>query len=301
MQHDSSVFYAQFDEVSETKDDRVGRSDLRNAVLLGDARDMSRVPDDSVALIVTSPPYFAAKTYETDEEGAPIQSFPEYLQMLEDVLVECYRVLEPGGRIAVNVANLGRRPYRSLSARVQLLMENVGYLMRGEVIWVKAKGSSTSLAWGSFASAANPVLRDVTERILIGCKGRFDRAIPRPRRAELGLPHVNTISKEDFQSWTLDTWHISPEHAKRVGPPAPFPVELPRRLIELYTYEGDLVLDPFVGSGTTCIAAADLGRDYIGFDTDEDFVALANRRLQAVMPRLSGLQTQDGWLRPQSS
>lgn len=289
IQHDSSSFYAQFESVELSDDDQIKRSPIRNLISVGDARNLEDVPDNSVALVVTSPPYFAAKEYELGYEGLPNLSFSDYLEVLRESLNECYRVLEPGGRIALNVANIGRKPYRSLSSRLSLMMESCGFLMRGEVVWIKAKGSSTSLAWGSFASASNPVLRDVTERVLIGCKGRFDRAISKSRRAELGLPNVDSISKENFLQWTLDTWHIPPEHARRVGHPAPFPVELPRRLIELYTYQGDLVLDPFVGSGSTCLAAAEVGRDYLGFDLDANYVTLANERISQIMPRLPGM------------
>ena len=93
---------------------------------------------------------------------------------------------------------------------------------------------------------------------------------------------LDTINKEDFLSWTLDTWRIQPESAKRVGHPAPFPVELPRRLIELYSYKGDVILDPFCGAGTTAIAAKNAGRHYLGFDTDKNYIELANKRLASL-------------------
>jgi len=196
------------------------------------------------------------------------------------VLAACVDKLEPGGRMAINVANLGRKPYRSLSADViSILQDDLGLLLRGEIIWRKAKGAGGSCAWGSFRSPANPVLRDVTERVIVASKGRFDRALSRRRRQELGLPHEPTIGTEEFLEATLDVWEIPPESATRVGHPAPFPVELPRRLIELYTYRGDLVLDPFIGSGTTAVAAIETGRHYVGFDTDPSYIALAEERI----------------------
>ncbi|MDQ3469579.1 MAG: site-specific DNA-methyltransferase [Actinomycetota bacterium] len=264
---------------------------VREPFVTGDARDMSTVADGSVALVVTSPPYFAGKQYEVELErdGIPA-SYLEYLQLLRDVFGECVRTLEPGGRIAVNVANLGRRPYRSLSADViRILGDDLGLLLRGELIWQKAEGASGSCAWGSFRQAANPVLRDISERVVIASKGRFDRALDPRRRAAAGLPHRSTVSTDDFMALTLDVWSIPPEQARRVGHPAPFPVELPEQLIRLYTFEDDLVLDPFMGSGSALVAAAKLGRRYVGYDLDPDYVALARTRVDAVLatpPRL---------------
>ena len=252
-------------------------------LVCGDARSMDTVKDGSVALVVTSPPYFAGKQYEEElqREGVP-GSYLEFLELLTDVFAECARKLEPGGRIAVNVANLGRKPYRSLSADViRILEHDLGLLLRGELIWQKSEGASGSCAWGSFRSAANPVLRDITERVIVASKGRFDRAQSVKQRAAAGLPHANTVGTDDFMNLTLDVWPIPPESAKRVGHPAPFPIELPEQLIRLYTYENDLVLDPFVGSGSALVAAKRLGRRYVGYDTDPEYIAIAQQRLDA--------------------
>ncbi len=247
----------------------------------GDARDMTTVADGSVALVVTSPPYFAGKQYEEElgRAGVPA-SYLEYLDMLRGVFAECVRVLEPGGRIAVNVANLGRKPYRSLSADViGILQDDLGLLLRGEIVWQKADGASGSCAWGSYRSAANPVLRDVTERVVVASKGRFDRALPPKKRAVAGLPSETTIDSDDFLALTLDVWSMPAESARRIGHPAPFPVELPEQLIRLYTFVDDLVLDPFMGSGSALVAAARLGRRYVGYDLDPAYVELARRRV----------------------
>ena len=281
--HDASEFYARF-VAPELSDDESVKPPFEphEPLVCGDSRRMD-LPDNSVALVVTSPPYFAGKAYEEalGQDGIPAD-YLEYLQMLKEVFSECKRVLEPGGRIAVNVANLGRKPYRSLAADViHILQDQLGLLLRGEVVWVKAEGASGSCAWGSFRSAANPVLRDVTERVVIASKGRFDRAIPAERRRELGLPADSWISNDEFMEATLDLWRIPPESARRVGHPAPFPVELPLRLIDLYTYREDLVLDPFLGSGTTAVAAARRGRRYAGYDTDPAYVDIARRRVAA--------------------
>jgi site-specific DNA-methyltransferase (adenine-specific) len=285
--HDATEFYGRFVAPEVTADDQVAPAELgpegEGLLVCGDARNMTELKDGSVALVVTSPPYFAGKEYEADlSRGDVPASYLEYLAMLRDVFAECARVLEPGGRIAVNVANLGRRPYRSLSADViRILQDDLGLLLRGEIVWAKAEGASGSCAWGSFASPANPVLRDVSERVIVASRGRFDRARSAARRNAEGLPHQATITNDEFLDATLDIWRIPPESARRVGHPAPFPVELPRRLIELYTYHGDVVLDPFLGSGSTAVAAARGGRRYVGYDTDPVYVELARRRLAA--------------------
>jgi site-specific DNA-methyltransferase (adenine-specific) len=281
--HDAADFYARFTAPELSRDQTVNPCAAADTLVVGDARDMAKVDDNSVALVVTSPPYFAGKAYETDLGAGHIPgTYLEYLRMLRDVFAECRRVLEPGGRIAVNVANLGRKPYRSLAGDVTaILQDELALLLRGEVVWVKAKGAAGSCAFGSYMQASNPVLRDVSERVVIASKGRFDRAIKARERAARGLPHRSTISKEEFLASTLDVWEIRPESARRVQHPAPFPVELPERLINLYTYEGDVVLDPFLGSGSTAIAAVRTGRRYVGYDTDPAYVDIARARVEA--------------------
>jgi site-specific DNA-methyltransferase (adenine-specific) len=287
--HVADAFYARFEAPELSADEHVTTHVPGVTCVCGDARHMDAVADDSVALVVTSPPYFAGKQYEEelDREGVP-GSYIEYLGLLRDVFADCKRVLEPGGRIAVNVANLGRKPYRSLSADVMtILQDDLHLLPRGEIIWQKGEGANGSCAWGSFRSAANPVLRDVTERVLVASKGRFGRArSPKERRRD-GLPHESTIGADDFMALTLDVWDVPPESAARVQHPAPFPVELPQKLMELYTYRGDLVVDPFCGSGTTLVAATRCGRDAVGYDLDPAYVDIARARLagdEAVAP-----------------
>lgn len=281
--HDASAFYERFRAPEISRDETVlPPTPVANPFVHGDARKMDAIADGSVALVVTSPPYFVGKTYEEElqRDGVP-SSYLEYLDLLREVFEECVRKLEPGGRIAVNVANLGRKPYRSLSADViRILEHDLGLLLRGELIWQKAEGASGSCAWGSFRSASNPVLRDISERVIVASKGRFDRARTVKQRATEGLPHESTLMTEDFMELTLDIWSIPPESARRVGHPAPFPVELPEQLIRLYTFKDDLVLDPFMGSGSALVAAARLGRRYAGYDLDAGYVEIARRRVE---------------------
>ncbi len=284
--HDASDFYARFTPPKLSDDDKVIAPSLRNLpdrFLNEDARDIRKfVEDGSVALVVTSPPYFVGKSYEEDLQRAEIPtSYGEYIEMLHAVFAACEKALEPGGRIAVNIANLGRRPYRSLSADVTRIFEDLGLLLRGEVIWQKQNGASGNCAWGSFMQPTNPSLRDITERVIIASKGRFDRALSARDREAQGLPHRTTTTADLYMESTLDVWDIPAESAKRVGHPAPFPIELPERLIHLYTWVDDLVLDPFMGAGSTLVAAARTGRDYVGFDLDPGFVELARTRVTA--------------------
>jgi len=224
---------------------------------------MGEIPDCSVSLMVTSPPYNVGKDYDED------LTLREYLEFLKTVLSETYRVLIPGGRAAINVANLGRKPYVPLNAYMATMAHSVGFLMRGEIIWVKGKGASGSCAWGSWMSPSNPTLRDLHEYVLIFSKERFD----------LPLKGHATISRDEFISATTSVWNIPPESAKRVGHPAPFPVALVERLIRLYTFEGQVVLDPFMGSGTTAVAARRCNRHFIGYEIDRDYAEIAKKRI----------------------
>jgi DNA modification methylase len=287
--HDASRFYGRFTSPQISDDAAVSPVKALDKLIVGDARHMNEVEDGSVALVVTSPPYFAGKEYEeTLGDGHVPGTYIEYLHLLRDVFAECVRKLEPGGRIAVNVANLGRRPYRSLSADVTgILQDDLRLLLRGEVIWVKQRGASGSCAWGSFQRPANPVMRDLTERVIIAAKGRFDRALNTRERQAVDLPFDPSMTRDDFMEYTLDLWEFPAESARRVGHPAPFPVELPSRLIELFTYRGDLVLDPFVGSGSTAVASVRSGRHYVGYDLDDAYVRLAETRVSEEQARLS--------------
>ena len=273
--HDSSTFYSRRlyekrnEETSAYHEETI-RDDVINKIHLSDSRDLSMLPDQSIHLMVTSPPYNVGKDYDED------LSLEEYIGLLRAVFEEVHRVLVVGGRACVNVANLGRRPYIPLHTHIIAEMLEIGYWMRGEIIWDKGASAGASTAWGSWMSPSNPSLRDVHEYILVFSKDSM-------RRQKNG--RESTITREEFLKYTKSVWAFPSESANRVGHPAPFPVELPYRLIQLYTFEGDVVLDPFCGSGTTCVAALKTGRHYVGLDNNEEYVRLARERMEKAKAR----------------
>jgi site-specific DNA-methyltransferase (adenine-specific) len=244
-----------------------------NTIINSSCANMKEIPDNSLHLMITSPPYNVSKEYDDD------LSLKEYLDLLKDVFLETYRVLINGGRACINVANLGRKPYIPLSDYISKMMIEIGFNMRGEIIWNKAASASPSTAWGSWQSAANPILRDIHEYILVFSKGSYRRE----RAKEEMVKKQNTITKEQFMEWTKSIWTMNAESARRIGHPAPFPEELPNRLIQLYSFTNDIILDPFMGSGTTAVAAIKAKRNYIGYDINEDYIKLANNRIKNAM------------------
>ena len=270
MSHNSEKFYDSklYQELNKNplldSQESVFPDEYLNSVILGSCENMCALPDNSLHLMITSPPYNVSKEYDQD------LSLQEYLQLLTNVFTETYRVLVNGGRACINIANLGRKPYIPLSHHISHLMANIGFNMRGEIIWDKASSASPSTAWGSWQSASNPTLRDVHEYILVFSKGSYKR-----NKGE----KLNTINREEFMAWTKSIWTMQAESAKRIGHPAPFPEELPTRLIQLYSFTDDIVLDPFMGSGTTAVAALKAQRNFVGYEISEDYVKLANQRI----------------------
>jgi DNA modification methylase len=277
--HDSSPFYhsrlyenLQVNEKEPETEESVP-PEVLDKVFCQDSRRMGNLGDCSVHLMVTSPPYNVGKEYDRD------LNLDEYLKMLGDVFSETYRVLVIGGRACINIANVGRKPYIPYHKFIIDSMLRVGFLMRGEVIWNKGAGAGASTAWGSWMSPSNPTLRDTHEYILMFSKTKFTRS---------SHGRHSTIKRDEFLEFTKSVWEFSPESAERVGHPAPFPVELPYRCIQLYTYEGEVVLDPFCGVGTTCIAAVRTNRHFVGFDIDADYVKKAEKRLREYIDRRVG-------------
>jgi site-specific DNA-methyltransferase (adenine-specific) len=270
ISHDASQFYSSrmYQDLPDSKEIQYHENPvpphLIDTMHCQSSEKMKCLPDCSIHLVVTSPPYNVQKEYDQD------LSLEDYLALLNRVWAETYRVLVPGGRACINVANLGRKPYIPLHTFIIEQMLEIGFLMRGEIIWDKAASASPSTAWGSWMSASNPVLRDVHEYILVFSKDGFRR--PQEERE-------NTIQKEDFLAWTKSVWQFPAVQAKKIGHPAPFPVELPHRCIQLYTYMGDVVLDPFAGSGTTLLAAKQDARHFVGYEINPDYCRLAQARI----------------------
>ncbi len=270
INHDSSKFYNSklYEGIKRGKrvnyiENRISREYL-NKIFCKSSEKMDELPDSSIHLMITSPPYNVTKEYDED------LNLKEYRQLLKNVWRETFRVLVPGGRVCINIANLGRKPYIPLHSYIIEDMQEIGFLMRGEIIWNKASSASPSTAWGSWLSAANPVLRDIHEYILIFSKDSFRR---------FKNNKENTIRKHEFLEWTKSVWTFPAVSAKKIGHPAPFPEELPYRLIKLYSFKDDVILDPFVGSGTTCISAIKNERRYIGYDIEPKYVRLAENRI----------------------
>ena len=270
--HDSSYFYDSklFNTHKIVQQKSIIQNEISKEVLNKvhnkDSKNIDFIPDDSIHLIITSPPYNNSKEYDED------LSLEEYLKLITDVMVEAHRILIRGGRICINIANIGRKPYIPLSTYIDQIMIKIGFLPRGQIIWDKSASAGPSTAWGSWKSASNPILRDIHEYILVYSKGEFGRKNSRSNKDD-------SISKDAFLENTKSIWKFPTASARKVGHPAPFPIELPKRLIELYSFENDIILDPFAGSGTTAIAAKTTNRNYIMIDINSDYCKLAKERI----------------------
>lgn len=273
VNHDASAYYERelapiwgpdsVEPNSQTGENPVGFNE-QYALRCGSSETMTELEDRSVHLMVTSPPYNVGKQYEG------VLTVEEHLELIKSVLKETYRVLVDGGRACVNVANIGRKPYIPLHAYIIFAASHIGFTMRGEIVWQKGmNGSST--AWGSWRSPSNPTLRDTHEYILVFQKGQFGRKPPVRREPSL--------DRDDFLEWTKSVWEFPATSAKAARHPAPFPQELPRRLINLYTFQDEVVLDPFMGTGNSGIAALDSGRRFVGYDIDAEYVQIARERI----------------------
>ncbi|MGH9921829.1 MAG: DNA-methyltransferase [Nitrososphaerales archaeon] len=282
--HDASKFYGRKlytkgvnleTDVHSKYEENAINSQYLNKVFCKSSESMSELPDSSIHLMVTSPPYNVGKDYDQD------LTLDDYRNLLKAVFQETYRVLVHGGRVCINVANLGRKPYIPLHSYIIQDMAEIGFLMRGEIIWDKSASSGVSTAWGSWKSASNPTLRDTHEYILVFSKGTYSR---------MSNNKEDTITKDEFLVYTKSVWEFPAESARRVGHPAPFPIELPKRCIQLYSFKGDVVLDPFCGVGSSCLASIKNGRYFVGYDINKEYVTIANKRITEIIGQKSMLQ-----------
>ena len=228
--------------------------------------DMGMLLDASVHLTVTSPPYNVGIQY--GDQSDDTLTLPDYRAVMTRVFSEVYRVTAANGRVCINIANTGRNPYMPLASLFSNLMTEIGFAMQAEIIWDKVGAKSQSCAWGSWRSPSAPVIREQHEHVLVFSKGDWKRG---------DLKGAKRMTKMEFMEATKSVWKITPEH--RSPHPAPFPVELPRRLIKLLAGPQDVVLDPFTGSGTTALAAQELGNRFVGFELEPRWIELANQRL----------------------
>ena len=225
---------------------------------------------NSIDLIVTSPPYNVDIEYEGYRDDIP---YEEYLEFAEKWLRVVYELLKPDGRMCLNIPldkSKGRtgEGFQSVYADVVTIVKKVGFKYFSTIVWNEGNISRRT-AWGSFASASAPYVIAPVEAIVLLYKHSW-------KKLKEGM---SDISPEEFKQWTLGLWTFPGENPKRVEHPAPFPAELPKRCIKLFSYVGDIVLDPFVGSGTTLIAARLLKRRAAGIDISKKYCEIVKERL----------------------
>jgi site-specific DNA-methyltransferase (adenine-specific) len=246
------------------------------AVYHADATDLSFLAERSVQLVVTSPPYNLGKDYGAARDDATYQ---EYLHWVGGWCRELYRVLEPGGRLCLNIPldinlSFDRGGKRTTSKQpvladfTDLLVRRLGFVYNTTILWLEGNVSRRT-AWGSWLSASDPWVNTAAETILV---------LSRDQRKRLGRGKTSDVSREEFMAWTLGMWTFNGQNTSQYGHPAPFPEELPRRLIKLFSFREDVVLDPFLGSGTTCRVAKNLGRRSIGVELNPEYCAIAANR-----------------------
>ena len=239
-----------------------------NQIINASSENMQAIPCNSIHHVFTSPPYNVGIEYGPHDDK---MSIDDYLQFLTKIFAECKRVMVDNAKICINVANTGRSPYIPLTSHINLIMINLGFFMKGEIIWSKGPSARKSTAWGSWQSSSNPCLRDVHEYILVFSNGNGSLSSQSDQR--------DTMTRDSFLRDTESIWHVLTESKSKWRHPAPFPVELPKRSIELFTKTEHTVLDPFMGSGTTAIAAIQTGRHFVGYELNPEYAETARARI----------------------
>ncbi len=265
----SPYFYAQNHTHSETNNDFPKK--YTDKIVVGDSKDvLKNIPDNSVDLIFTSPPYNFGLEYAENQDA---HYWEAYFEQLFSVFEECIRVTKYGGRIIVNVQPLFS-DYIPSHHLISNFFIQKKLIWKGEVLWEKNNYNCKYTAWGSWKSPSNPYLKYTWEFLEIFCKGEMKKP---------GSKDDIDINAEEFKKWVVAKWSIAPERKMgEYGHPAMFPEELAERVLKLFSYRGDVVLDPFNGSGTTTTVAARTGRRYLGIDISEEYCKTAERRLESV-------------------
>jgi site-specific DNA-methyltransferase (adenine-specific) len=245
---------------------------------------MAHIEDESVHLVVTSPPYWRLKDYgENVEIGQGSTSYEEYLSDICLVFEECVKKLVPDGKLIINImpifltgknSKFKRRVTKTVITDLEAFMDSLGNMyFHSLFIWDKRKAVRFS-SWGSYPYPPNILASYPYEWILV-----FSKEGKRPPVSN-GAKDSSAISHEEFTNWAQNSiWEFQPASAKQEGHPAPFPEELPRRCIRLYSFVGDTVLDPFAGTGTTMAAARKLGRNSIGYEINPEYEPLIRMKL----------------------
>lgn len=251
--------------------------ELRDVFICSDVLEgMKLIPDNSVSLILTSPPYNVGIKYENYSDSMEYES---YISWLKSVFHECYRVLKSGGRLVVNHDSTVNHEskeecyFRPLYADLCNINKDVGFKFFTDIAWYKQQVVGRATAWGSWMSCSTPIVRRNHEYLIVWSKESYTL---------IGDSEKSDMTKEEFENYTMSFWDIKPETKRDTGHPAPFPEELAKRVIKLYSYRDDLILDPFSGSGTTCYVAKMLHRNYIGIDNSERYIQIAKNRLLSI-------------------
>lgn len=272
--------------------DKVIKNEIADAVIYNhDSSDMSMIPDESVNLIITSPPYWTLKDYDVEGQiGKGSSSYDYYIGELNKVWKECVRVLAPDGKICINImpflltgkaARFERRETRLVLGDIEKFMDSTGCMFQfGLYIWDKRKIARFS-SFGSYPYPPNIFSTYPYEWITVFSKEGKRKTVSKE------IKEKSKLTTEEWQKWAINSiWEMQPAKAKAEGHPAPFPKELPMRLIKLYSFWGDTVLDPFAGSGTTLLAAQELGRKSIGFELNPEYIKLINKKLNGYASQL---------------
>jgi len=242
-----------------------------NTIIVGDAEEiLAKIPSESIDIIITSPPYNFGHSYANDPTE-DTREWNDYFKKLFAIWKECYRVLKTGGRIAVNIQPLFS-DYVPTHHIISNQLLNLGFLWKAEILWDKSNYNAKYTAWGSWKSPSMPYLKYTWEFIEVFDKGTHKKP---------GNSEYIDITAEEFKKWVFGKWNFAPENRmKEFGHPAMFPEELPKRLLKLFSYKGDIVLDPFNGVGTTTFVAWKLKRRFIGIDISREYCEKALDRIK---------------------